>query len=143
MSTDQPAGQREGIKETADLALLLALAAKKIEEAKSDDDKVSAWEKAGFLTLAPKVVQAVVGIEKIPAELADITEPEGNQLMEVFISNGGGTLVKDEFKAQALNVCVDWALYTATAIQKFRNLRIPPKGAPVDPDPANLIGGDP
>jgi hypothetical protein len=143
MSTDQPAGQREGITETADLALLLALAAKKIEEAKSDDDKISAWESAGFVTLAPQLVRAVRGIGKIPAELADITEPEGNHLMEVFISNGGGTLVKDELRAQILNVCVDWALYTSSAVQKVRNLLNPPKASPVDPDPADLIGGDP
>jgi hypothetical protein len=70
-------------KETAELIHFLCGAGKSALRAYQDDQRISFAESVGLLTLLGGGVSGFSGMEKIPAELADLTESEAADLAKI------------------------------------------------------------
>jgi hypothetical protein len=70
-------------KETAELIHFLCAAGKSGLSAFLDDRRVSVTEALGMLALLKGAMTGFAGAEKIPAEMADLTEDEARQLTDI------------------------------------------------------------
>lgn len=75
-----------GIKESKELLSAFAGAARDFFKARADDGKVSIyeWVKLGTSNLAP-LIEAFSGVGGVPAELADLTKEEIDELYYGFL----------------------------------------------------------
>jgi len=69
------------INEVEDLAVGLSALANNIVDS-LEDDKISIGDLPRFIGTIPKLFSAVKGIDEVPAQLADMTEEEKQQVIE-------------------------------------------------------------
>lgn len=95
--TDQP-GMQFGIEETKDVILFGVSAANAVIASLKDDGKITVKDFPNLIAPMMKLPAALSGLNYVPAELADLTEVEKDELIQFVKAN----LEVDDAKAQAI-----------------------------------------
>lgn len=124
MSTELPAGQRHGIKETKDIAAAIAATMAAIQEAKKDDGKVGKMEALGFLRLAPELFTAIIGAGNVREELRDISAEEMDEMLGEFVQRG--VIPENPEKRDRLDIILRITHGIIRGMNEWENIGKPP-----------------
>lgn len=130
MSTEPPAGQRHGIKETKDIAAAIAATIGAVQQAKKDDGVVGKMEALGMIRLAPELFTAIIGAGNVKDELRDITPEELDDILGEFTERG--VIPDTPEKRDRLDIIMGITSSIIRGMNEWENIGKPPAAEVVE-----------
>lgn len=96
-----------GIEETIDVVEFLTSSANAVQEAMSDDGKITLKDYPKFFTPVTKIFPALTGIGQVPKELGDLQPEEKEQLVELIKNELGLSGDVEAIVAKALDIAYE------------------------------------